>query len=54
MAIFLSLRKAQKKLKLNKEVADIAKKAAIEFATFYANVACPFITYHPKMSKEIK
>lgn len=40
--------------KINKQVASIAKKTAVKFATYYANVACPFITYQPKMSKEVK
>ncbi len=40
--------------KINKQVASIAKKTAVKFAAYYANVACPFITYQPKMSKEVK
>lgn len=40
--------------KLNKNVAEFAKRTAIKVATYYANVACPFITYQPKMSSELK
>ncbi|WP_195366755.1 cyclic lactone autoinducer peptide [Lachnospira eligens] len=34
-------------VKLYKQVAELTKKAAIKVATYYANVACPFITYQP-------
>ena len=32
----------------------LTKNAAIKVATHYANVACPFFTYQPKMSAEVK
>lgn len=41
-------------VKLDKRVAELTKKVIIKFATYYANVACPFITYQPKMSNEVK
>lgn len=41
-------------VKLDKHVAELTKKAAIKVATYYANVACPFIIYQPKMSNEVK
>lgn len=40
--------------RINKEISKIARKAAIKAASYYANVACPFITYQPKMSDEVK
>lgn len=42
------------KTKYNKGIANLAKKTAIKVATYYSNVACPFITYQPKISKEVK
>lgn len=36
------------------KIANKTKKAAIKVATHYANVACPFFTYQPKMSVEVK
>ena len=41
-------------IKLDKQVAELTNKAAIKIATYYANVACPFIIYQPKMSNEVK
>ena len=35
-------------------IATKTKNAAIKVATHYANVACPFFTYQPKMSAEVK
>ncbi len=40
--------------KLDKKIAELTKKTAIKVATYYANVACPFITYQPKMSNDVK
>lgn len=39
---------------LKKMVADKSKNVAIKVATHYANVACPFFTYQPRMSSEVK
>jgi|GEM_PF-533255 len=36
------------------KIANKTKNAAIKVATHYANVACPFFTYQPKMSVEVK
>lgn len=35
------------------KIANKTKNAAIKVATHYANVACPFFTYQPKMSAEV-
>lgn len=32
------------------KIANKTKNVAIKVATHYANVACPIITYQPKMS----
>lgn len=36
------------------KVANGVKKVAVMAATYYANVACPFVTYQPQMSKGVK
>ena len=36
------------------KIANKTKNAAIKVATHYANVACPFFTYQPKLSAEVK
>ena len=36
------------------KIANKTKNVAIKVATHYANVACPFFTYQPKMSAEVK
>lgn len=36
------------------EITKIAKKAVVKTATYYANVTCPFITYQPRISNEVK
>ena len=42
------------KEKTNKSLAKITKKIATSVAIYYANVACPFLTYQPKISDEVK
>lgn len=36
------------------KVANKSKAFATRAAVHYANVSCPFLTYQPKMSKEVK
>ncbi len=40
--------------KIKIKVANNVKNVAVKVATHYVNVACPFFTYQPKVSKEVK
>ena len=40
--------------KIKMKIANNVKNVAVKVATHYANVACPFTTYQPKVSKEVK
>lgn len=40
--------------KINEKIADSIKQAAVKVAMHYANVTCPFLTYQPQISKEVK
>ena len=40
--------------KSKKEIFETVKKLAKRTAIHYANVACPGITYQPKVGKEVK
>lgn len=40
--------------KIKPVMADLSKMVAEKVARHYANVACPFLTYQPKVTKEIK
>ncbi len=40
--------------KIKMKIANNVKNVAVKVATHYANVSCPFITYQPKVSKEVK
>lgn len=40
--------------KIKMKIANNVKNVAVKVATHYANVACPFLTYQPKVSKEVK
>lgn len=43
-----------KKQSVKEVCSKLAKNVAVKVAEIYANEACPFITYQPKMSKEVK
>lgn len=40
--------------KSKKEKKNMLKKKAIDIADYYANIACPLLTYQPKESKAVK
>lgn len=40
--------------KSRKEKKNVIKKKAIDIAGYYANIACPLLTYQPKESKAVK
>ena len=40
--------------KINKKIADSVKQVAVKVTKHYANVTCPFLTYQPQLSKEVK
>ena len=40
--------------KIKMKIANNVKNVAVKVATHYVNVACPFFTYQPKVSKEVK
>jgi len=37
-----------------KKNETIARRLMLSVATYYANVACPFLTYQPKQPNEVK
>ena len=43
-----------KKQSVKEVCSKLAKNVAVKVAEMYANEACPYITYQPKMSKEVK
>ena len=40
--------------KTKKSMKELIKKRAIGVAEYYANVACPLLTYQPKENKAVK
>ena len=40
--------------KAKREKKSVIKKKAIDIADYYANIACPLLTYQPKESKAVK
>ena len=42
------------KTKIRKKLSDSSKSVLKNVAIHYANVACPFFTYQPKISEEVK
>ena len=40
--------------KTTKDNKGLIKKKAIDIAEYYANIACPLLTYQPKESKAVK
>lgn len=42
------------KSQIGKGLADVSKIFLKSVAVHYANVACPFFTYQPKINKEVR
>ena len=40
--------------KAKREKKSVIKKKAIDIAEYYANVACPLLTYQPKEPKVVR